>query len=148
MFQAIHFLKLISLFFSNGQAFIQALLSTYLFPQRIGFFTVSLVHYLREVSTWWAPKENLLKFRSPEGRKMHFRHSFWLQKHSLNIIDKHFFPRISVENTSILPCLFIFYVWSGSNFVKIYNINILNVFKVKNRNTKIVSMTSFWYLYC
>ena len=38
------------------QAFIQALLSTAVFPQGFSFFTVCLVHYLHEVPPWWAQK--------------------------------------------------------------------------------------------
>ena len=68
------------------QAFIQGLLSTAVFPQRFSFFTVCLVNYLREVLPWLAPKRKFLKFRSPDCWKMHFRHSFWLQKHSLFIV--------------------------------------------------------------
>ena len=38
------------------QAFIEALLSTAVFPQRFSFFAVCLVHYLLEVPPWWVPK--------------------------------------------------------------------------------------------
>ena len=82
----------------SEQAFIQALLSTAVSPQRFSFFTVCLVHCLHEVSPRWTAKENILKLRSPDCRKMHFRHSFCLQKRSLYIVDKHyFFTWISVE---------------------------------------------------
>ena len=43
--------------------------------------------------------------------------TIWLQKHSLYIVDKHdFFPWISLVNTFIQSCLFIFFVCSSSNF--------------------------------
>ena len=67
---------------------IQALWSTAVFLQRFSFITVSLVHCLHEISPGWIAKENFLKFRSPYCQKMHLRHSFWLQKHSLYIVDK------------------------------------------------------------
>ena len=68
------------------QAFIQALLSRAISPKRFNFFTVSFVNYLREVLPWWAPNRKFLKFRYPYCCKMHFRHSFWLQKHNLYIV--------------------------------------------------------------
>ena len=40
------------------QGFIQALLSTAVFPQRFSFFTVCLVNYLREVLLWLIQREN------------------------------------------------------------------------------------------
>ena len=40
------------LFSKHHQAFIQALLSTAVFPQRFGFFTVCLVQWLRKVASW------------------------------------------------------------------------------------------------
>ena len=67
---------------------IQALWSTAVFLQRFSFITNSLVHCLHEISPGWIAKENFLKFRSPCCQKMHLRHSFWLQKHSLYIVDK------------------------------------------------------------
>ena len=39
-----------------NQAFIQAHLSTAVFPQRFSFFTVCLVTYIREVPPWWVSK--------------------------------------------------------------------------------------------
>ena len=41
------------------QAFILALLSTAVFPQRLSFFTVCLNSYLYEVLPWWASKWKL-----------------------------------------------------------------------------------------
>ena len=58
------------------QGFIQALLSTAAFPQRVSFFTACLVNYLCEVLPWQAPMGKFLKFRSPYCLKMHFQHSF------------------------------------------------------------------------
>ena len=43
-------------------AFIQVLLSTAVFTQRFSFFTVCLVHCLREVSPGWIAQEKFLKF--------------------------------------------------------------------------------------
>ena len=41
-----------------------------------------------EVFQWWAPRnENFFKFRYSDCWKIHFQHSFWLQKHSLHIIS-------------------------------------------------------------
>ena len=71
--------------------FIQALLPTAVFPQRFNFLTVRLVHCLHEVSPGWTAKEKKLKFRSPDCWKMLFWCSFWLQNHSLYIVDKHDF---------------------------------------------------------
>ena len=62
----------------NGKlfrAFIQALLSTAVFPQSFSFFTVCLVHYHCKVPPWWALKGKFLKFRSPGCRKMYFHSS-------------------------------------------------------------------------
>ena len=66
------------------QAFIPALLSIAVFPQRFSFFTVCLVHYLHGgiVGT----TINVLKFRSPVCWKMHFHHSFLPQKPRLYIV--------------------------------------------------------------
>ena len=75
------------------QDFLQALLRTAVFTKRFSFFRVCLIHCLHEISPEWTAKERFLKFRSPDCWKMHFQHSFWLQKHSLYIVDKHdFFP--------------------------------------------------------
>ena len=68
------------------QGFIQAHLSTAIFPQRFSFFTVCLVNYLHKVLPWLVPNGTFLKFRSPDCWNLHFQHSFWLQKHSLYII--------------------------------------------------------------
>ena len=38
------------------QAFIQALLSTAVFPQRLSFFPTYLVQWLRGVTPWWTTK--------------------------------------------------------------------------------------------
>ena len=43
----------------NTQAFIQAPLSTAVFPQGFSFFTVYLVHWLRGLAPWWTPKGSL-----------------------------------------------------------------------------------------
>ena len=43
------------------QTFIQALLPTAAFRQRLSFFTVYLNNYLYEVLPWWAPKWKFLK---------------------------------------------------------------------------------------
>ena len=105
----------------SEQAFIQALLSAAVSPQRFSFFTVCLVNCLHEVSPRWTAKENNLKLRSPDCRKMHFRHSFWLQKHSLYIADKHyFFKWISVENISTVLCLLIFLSAAAAIFVRVF----------------------------
>ena len=45
------------------QAFIQTLLSTAVFPQRFGFYTVCLVQWLRGVTSRQSPKGKFLKFR-------------------------------------------------------------------------------------
>ena len=61
------------------------------------------------MKSWWNSCHQIAK-------KMHFWHSFWLQKHSLYIVDEHdcFFS----ENLRIPPfyqiCLY-FFVCSGSN---------------------------------
>ena len=68
------------------QAFIQALLSKAIFHQRFSFLTVCLIKYLHEVLPWWAPKGKYLKFGSPDCCKIHFWHSFWLQKRNLHIV--------------------------------------------------------------
>ena len=61
------------------QAFIQALFSTALFPQRFSFFTVCLVQWHH--GPWGGPmvdtKENVLKFRSADRCKMHFSWIFF-----------------------------------------------------------------------
>ena len=44
--------KIISKNYTINQAFIQALLSTAIFPQRFSFFTVFLVQWLRVVAPW------------------------------------------------------------------------------------------------
>ena len=51
----------------SSQAFIQALLSTAIFSQRLNFFTV---------------KEDVLTFGSLDPWKMHFQRTFWLQRTS------------------------------------------------------------------
>ena len=61
-----------SLTTSNVQAFIQALLYAAVFPQRLSFFTVCLVQWLRVVTPWQTPKRQFLKFRSADRRKMYF----------------------------------------------------------------------------
>ena len=62
------------------QAFIQALFSTALFPQRFSFFTVCLVQWHH--GPWGGPmvdtNENVLKFRSADRCKMHFSWIFFL----------------------------------------------------------------------
>ena len=47
-------------------------------------FTACLVNY--EVLPWLAMEWQFLKFTLPNCRKIHFQHSFWLQKHSLHIV--------------------------------------------------------------
>ena len=53
------------------QGFIQALLSTAVFPQTFSFFTVWLVNYLREVLLWLIQTENFLS-SSPDCWKFYF----------------------------------------------------------------------------
>ena len=55
----------------STQAFIQAPLSTAVFPQRFSFFTVCLVQWLRGLAPWWRPKGSLFKFKSVDCCKMH-----------------------------------------------------------------------------
>ena len=68
--------------------------------------------------------KNKIQLSSQIAGKCIFRHSFWLQKHSLCIVNRHcFFQWISVENTSILSCLHIyFFVCSGHFFVGIVEV--------------------------
>ena len=40
----------------RNQVFTQTLLSTAVFPQGFSFFTICLIHYLREVPPWWVRK--------------------------------------------------------------------------------------------
>ena len=54
----VHMWKHLYCIYHHGQAFILTLLPTAVFPQRFNFFTVCLVHYLREMP--------LLEFRYPD----------------------------------------------------------------------------------
>ena len=47
------------------------------FSQRFCFFTVCVVHFLREMASWWASKGKLLKFKSPDHLKMYFSWIFF-----------------------------------------------------------------------
>ena len=49
-------------------------------------FLYCLFNYLHEVLPWWLPKGKSLKIRSPDCWKIHFQHSFWLQKHRFHIL--------------------------------------------------------------
>ena len=59
--------------YHHGQAFILTLFSKAVFPQIFNFFTVCLVHYLREMPSWWSSKGVFLKIRYPDHKQMHFR---------------------------------------------------------------------------
>ena len=76
--------------FTHNQALSQAILSTAIFSQGFNFFTVFLIHSHCEVPPWCVSKVKFLKFRSPDC----WKHHFWLQKYSLDILDKHFFLSI------------------------------------------------------
>ena len=56
---------------------------------------IQLLYYLLSSISLWgaliAAKGKVLKIRSPDCWKVHFPHTFWLQKHSLYIVDKHDF---------------------------------------------------------
>ena len=54
------------------QAFIQALFSTAVFPQRFSFFTVCLVQWFCGVAPQYAPKGKIFKFRSADHCKIYF----------------------------------------------------------------------------
>ena len=64
--------------YCNTQAFIEAPLSTAVFPQRFSFFTVCLVQWLRWLALWWRPKGSLFKFKSVDCYKMHFFMGFFI----------------------------------------------------------------------
>ena len=62
-----------------------------------------------EGSPEWTEKEKK-KSGFSDCQKIHFQHTFWLQKYSLYIVDIcDFFQWISVENTSIQSSLPIFF---------------------------------------
>ena len=63
--------------YCSTQAFIQAPLSTAVFPQRFSFFTVCLGQWLRGLAPWWKPKGTLFKFKSVDCYKMHFFMDFF-----------------------------------------------------------------------
>ena len=75
-FRTVHFpiqhLTNFLLYVRCSQAFIQALLSTAVFPQRFSFFSVCLAQWFRGLAPWQALKGKCLKFRSADSQKMHF----------------------------------------------------------------------------
>lgn len=81
---------IIVVFWSVWKICIQKLLSTDVFPQIQFLYWLQFLYWsLRSLVRWWALKENILRFKYPVHWKMHFQHSFRLQKHSSYIIDRH-----------------------------------------------------------
>ena len=58
--------------YCNIQAVMQAPLCTAVFPQRLSFFTVYLVQWLRGLAPSWRPKGSLFEFKSVYCCKVHF----------------------------------------------------------------------------
>ena len=58
--------------YCNTQAFMQAPLPTAVFPQKLSFFTVYLVQWLRGLAPWWRLKGSLFEFKFVDRCKMHF----------------------------------------------------------------------------
>ena len=50
--------------YCNTQAFMQAYLSTAVFPQSFSFFTIYLVQWFFRLAPWLRPKGNLFEFKS------------------------------------------------------------------------------------
>ena len=69
--------------YCNTQAFMQAPLSTAVFPQRFSFFTV-----------YWRPKRSLFEFKSVDRCKMHFSWIFFFNlRVSLRAVKKSLLER-------------------------------------------------------
>ena len=64
--------------YCNTRAFIQAPLSTAIFPQTFSFFTDYLVQWFRGLAIWWTSKGSLFKFKSVDCCKMHFSWIYFL----------------------------------------------------------------------
>ena len=80
--------------YCNTQAFMQAPLSTAVFPQRFSFFTVYLVQWLRGLPPWWRPKRSLFEFKSVDRCKMHFSWIFFFNlRVSLRAVKKSLLER-------------------------------------------------------
>ena len=56
------------------------------YNRHVPYLRNSVTYDHDEVLPRWAPEWNFLKFRSACCWKIYFRHSLWLQKHSLHII--------------------------------------------------------------
>ena len=83
------------------------------FPAELFTFTEEILNGKLPFSA----KEKHLKFRSLDCRKMHFRHSSWLQKHSSYIVHKTFFSvNISCKYVHSVMFTNIAFACSSRNF--------------------------------
>ena len=84
---------MLRIYIKRVQAFIQALLSTAIFPQRFSFFTVCLFQWLQGWPHGRHQKENFLRFRPVDYWKIYFSQIFPRNFHN--------FVKISVLMTFI-----------------------------------------------
>ena len=79
------------------QVFIQALLSTAIFPQRFNVFTACLNQWLRRVASWQTLQAKFLKFRSADCWKMYISQIF-LEENSDSLQYSGFYPNFVPKN--------------------------------------------------